>query len=136
MSPVAYGEPLLEAEEIAAEEREDRDPHLRSVKAIVGYHIHASDGEIGHVTDVLVKDSDWGVHYLVVDTRNWWPGKKILLSPRSIRDIDWINRQVDLNEAQQRVKEAPAYIPSTAIDRAYENHVNNYYGSRAPAARV
>ncbi|MFZ3177602.1 MAG: PRC-barrel domain-containing protein, partial [Methylovirgula sp.] len=48
-----------------------------------GYHIHASDGEIGHVEDFLVADADWSIRYLVVDTKNWWLGKKVLISPRS-----------------------------------------------------
>ena len=65
--------------------RSDDDPHLRSIEAITGYHIHASDGEIGHVDDFLVEDADWSIHYLVVDTKNWWPGKKVLISPRSIQ---------------------------------------------------
>ena len=86
---------------MAAEEQEAHDLHLRSVKEVTGYHIRASDGEIGHVADVLVEDADWGIHYLVVDTRNWWPGKKVLVSPRSIRDIDWTNESVDLNVTRQ-----------------------------------
>ena len=136
MTPVPYGESLRRAEEIAAEEQEHNDLHLRSVKAVTGYHIHASDGEIGHVADVLVEDADWGIHYLVVDTRNWWPGRKTLVSPRSIKDIDWTKRQVDLNVVRQRVKDAPTYDASTVVDRAYENHFNNYYGGRTPVARV
>jgi hypothetical protein len=32
------------------------DPHLRSCKAVTGYHIRASDGEIGHVAGFLVDD--------------------------------------------------------------------------------
>jgi sporulation protein YlmC with PRC-barrel domain len=136
MSPMPYGETLREVEEITAEERENSDMHLRSVRTVTGYHIHASDGEIGHVADVLVEDSDWGIHYLVVDTTNWWPGKKVLVSPRSIKDIDWTKSQVDLNVVRQRVKDAPTYSPDTVVDRAYENHFNNYYGGQAQAART
>jgi len=136
MTPVPYGESLHRAEEIAAEEQEDNDLHLRSVKAVTGYHIHASDGEIGHVADFLVEDADWGIHYLVVDTRNWWPGKKVLVSPRSIKEINWANKLVNLNVVRQRVKDAPSYDASTVVDRAYENHFNNYYGDRTPVARV
>ena len=136
MTPVPYGESLRRAEEIAAEEQEHNDLHLRSVKSVTGYHIHASDGEIGHVADFLVEDADWGIHYLVVDTRNWWPGRKILVSPRSIKDIDWMNRMVNLRVARQRVKDSPTYDASTVVDRAYENHFNDYYGDRSPVARV
>jgi len=136
MSPVPYGESLQRAEAIAADEQEHNDLHLRSVKAVTGYHTHASDGEIGHVADFLVEDADWGIHYLVVDTRNWWQGKKVLVSPRSIQAIDWTNRLVSLNIARQRVKDSPIYEESTTIDRAYEKHFNNYYGDRTPVVRV
>lgn len=32
----------------------DEDPSLRSCEAVIGYHIHASDGDIGHVSGFLV----------------------------------------------------------------------------------
>ena len=136
MSPVPYGESLQRAEAIAAEEQEHNDLHLRSAKTVNGYHIRASDGEIGHVADFLVEDADWGIHYLVVDTRNWWPGKNVLLSPRSIKAIDWTKRLVSLNVARQRIKDSPGYDASTVIDRAYENHFNNYYGDGTPPEPV
>ncbi len=62
-------------EAIADTERSDDDPHLRSIETVTGYHIHASDGEIGHIEDFLVDDADWSIHYLVVNTKNWWPGR-------------------------------------------------------------
>ncbi len=71
---------------------DDDDPHLRSIAAVTGYHIHASDGEIGHVEDFLLEDADWSIHFLVVDTTNWWAGKKVLISPRSAREIDWTDQ--------------------------------------------
>ncbi len=106
----------------------DDDPHLRSIEAVTGYHIHASDGEIGHVEDFLVEDADWSIHYLVVDTKNWWPGKKVLISPRSAREIDWTDNLVNLNVDRQRVKDSPAYDASTTVDRAYEKNFRSHYG--------
>ena len=76
-------------EHIADARRSHDDLHLRSIEAVTGYHIHASDGEIGHVKNFLIEDADWGIHYLVVDTKNWWPAKKVLVLPRSATEIDW-----------------------------------------------
>ncbi len=104
-------------EEIADAQRSRDDPHLRSVEAVTGYHIHASDGEIGHVEDFLVEDSDWSIRYLVVDTKNWWPGNKVLVSPHSAREIDWADKLVNLNIDRQTVKDSPAYDPSTIVNR-------------------
>jgi len=116
-------------------QRNEGDPHLRSVNAVTGYHIHASDGEIGHVDDFLVEDADWSIHYLVVDTKNWWPGKKVLISPRSAREIDWGQKLVNLNVDRQRVKDSPGYDASTTLDRAYEKHFHDYYGNVPPGTQ-
>jgi hypothetical protein len=55
--------------------------HLRSVKEVIGYHIQATDGDIGHVEDFVVDDEVWALRYVVVDTRNWLPGRKVLWYP-------------------------------------------------------
>jgi hypothetical protein len=103
------------------------DQHLRSIREVTGYHIHALDGEIGHVADFLLEDGDWSVHYLVVDTKNWWPAKKVLISPRSIKRTDWSSRMVSLDLLRQQIKDGPAYDGTVAVDRAYEHAFHGYY---------
>ena len=122
-------------EDIADARRRDDDLHLRSIEAVTGYHIHATDGEIGHVEDFLIEDADWSIHYLVVDTTNWWAGKKVLISPRSAHDIDWSDRLVNLDVDRQRVKDSPAYDASTLVDRAYEKDFHSHYGGVQPSDR-
>lgn len=103
------------------------DPHLRSTAAITGYHIHATDAQIGHVEDFLVDDTGWSIRYLVVDTRNWLPGEQILISPRTVREIDWADRSIHLNISRQRVKGGRVYDPSKMADRANEDLMLKYY---------
>ena len=122
-------------QDIADMQRSDGDPHLRSIEAVTGYHIHASDGEIGHVEDFLVDDTDWSIHYLVVDTKNWWPGKKVLISPRSAQSVNWTDRLVNLNVDRQRVKDSPTCDASTTVDQVYETHFHSYYGGDRPSDR-
>lgn len=126
--------PILHADAVDGHRSND-DPHLRSVEAITGYHVRASDGEIGHVDDFLVEDADWSIRYLVVDTKNWWPGKKILISPRTTSVIDWSDRLVNLNVDRQRVKDSPAYDASTILDRAYQHQIYDHYSDVAPEDR-
>jgi hypothetical protein len=121
-----------ELEEIAAARRRNDDPHLRSIDVVTGYHIHATDGAIGHVEDFLVEDGDWSIHYLVVDTSNWLAGKKVLISPRSVHDIDWTEKLVDLDVGRQQVNDSPTYDLSTLVDRAYERNFHNYYQNIRP----
>jgi sporulation protein YlmC with PRC-barrel domain len=114
--------------EIDDAQRSNDDPALRSANEVIGYHIHASDGEIGHVEDLLVEDDDWSIHYLVVDTKNWWPGKKVLISPMSVRKIEWTDRRVNLGADRQKVKNSPAYDTSMTVDPLYEKNFHKHYG--------
>ena len=132
--PLGTSRSLLE-NEIAAHQRDNDDPHLRSIDAVTGYHIDASDGEIGHVEDFLVADADWSIHCLVVDTKNWWPGRKVLISPASAPEIDWTHKLVHLDVDRQTVRSSPTYDGSTLIDRTYENHFHKYYGDLRQSGR-
>jgi hypothetical protein len=118
-----------------ADARSDKeDPHLRSIAAVTGYHVHAIDGGIGHVEDFLVDDAGWRIRYVVVDTKDWWPGTKVLISPRSVRQIDWSARSIHLDVDRQKVKGGPPYDPSVTVDGAYDEAFLTYYGIRWVAA--
>jgi len=104
------------------------DPHLRSTQAVTGYYIQAKDGEIGHVEDFVLNDEDWIIDYLVVDTINWWPGKKVLVSPAWVDSIDWHESKVLVNLEREFIKNAPEYDMSKPISREYETRLLEYYG--------
>ena len=70
-------------------DRSEGDPHLRSVASVNGYHVHATDGDLGHVENLLADDVKWDIRYLVIATRDWWPGKHVRLAPFAVKDIDW-----------------------------------------------
>ena len=127
--------PQRQDEIIADIKRGDDDPHLRSVAAVTGYHVHATDGEIGHVSDFLIEDADWSVHYLVAETRNWWPGQHVLISPRSVHMIRWTERLVYVEADREKIKASPPYDPSMTIDRAYEASLHGHYADVWPMDR-
>jgi hypothetical protein len=74
--------------------RESTDSHLRSTEGIAGYHVEASDGEIGHVDGFIIDDQAWAIRYIEVATRNWWPGKKVLVSPVWAERVSWEESKV------------------------------------------
>ena len=111
-----------------AARHQDDDPHLRSCNAVTGYHIHATDGEIGHVAGLLVDDRTWAILYLVVDTGNWWGGHKVLIAPSWIQDVSWFDSMVSVRLTRQAVKGAPAYDPTEPLDRRHEMRLYKHYG--------
>jgi hypothetical protein len=128
--PAAYipaAPPPAEADAGEAAEREG-DPHLRSTAEVMGYYIEARDGEIGHVEDFLVDDEAWAIRYMVVDTSNWWVGKKVLVAPDWITEIRWQDSHVHVDLTREAIKAGPVYDPTTPIDRAYEERLHRSYG--------
>jgi hypothetical protein len=94
------------------------DPHLRSIEDIIGHRVHAVDGLIGHVDDFLIEDRDWRIRYIKVDTRNWGPDCRVLLSPRLIRKLDWQTRLVHLDVDRQTIEHGPQGNAAATIDGA------------------
>ena len=105
----------------------DGDPHLRSIAAVTGYHIHASDGQIGHIENFLIDDATWGIRYLIIDMKNWWPGKHVLMSPYAVREISWSKHQVRLDVSSEQVKSSLPWNPLDMIDRGYEKRLHSHY---------
>jgi hypothetical protein len=108
--------------------RESKDSHLRSTEAVTGYNIEAADGEIGHVDGFVVDDEAWAIRYIEVATRNWWPGKKVLVSPAWIERVSWPESKVHVGLSREAIKNAPEYVESTPITREYENGLYFHYG--------
>lgn len=98
--------------ENATDSEADGDPHLRSAKSVEGYTIHSSDDTLGDVEDFLVDDSNWTIHYMIVDTGNWFPGKKVTISPDLIKEINWETSEVIINALVEQVKNSPEYDAS------------------------
>jgi len=89
------------------------NPHLRSTKVLSGLHVHCADGMLGHIDDFLIDDETWRIRYLVVETRNWWPGKRVLVETGWIESIHWEDGQVFLALSREEVLDRPAFEGQT-----------------------
>jgi uncharacterized protein YrrD len=103
------------------------DPHLRSTQNVSGYYIQATDGEIGHVDDFIIDDETWAIRYLIIDTRNWWPGKNVLISPRWIERVSWDELTVFVNVLRETIKQSPKYTEESLLTRDYETGLHRHY---------
>jgi hypothetical protein len=104
------------------------DPHLRSVSEVTHYSIQALDDQFGHITDLILDDETWSIRYLVADTRNWLPGKKVLLAPQWLAWLSWSEGRVYVDLDRETVKRAPEYHPGQPLDRDYEIQLFRHFG--------
>jgi hypothetical protein len=112
---------------IDAEQQKQDVSVLRSARQTTGYYLQAVDGEIGHVDDFIIDDETWEIRYMVADTQNWWPGKKVLVSPEWIDHISWSDSRVYVDLSQEAIKTGPEFDPQ-ALDRDYEQRLYGHYG--------
>ena len=108
--------------------KQPEHPHLRSSQEVTGYRLHARDGEIGHIEDFVLDDQTWRIRYLEIDTGSWLPGKKVLLSPAWVREVDLLHHQILVNLPRELIRTAPEYDPAQLISRDYQLTLYKHYG--------
>jgi hypothetical protein len=117
-------------EEVMARAEQDNleDAHLHSTSDTLGYDIQARDGAIGHLDDFLVDERSWTIRWLVVDTRNWLPGKHVLVAPEWVEDVSWTEGAVRVGLTREQIQSAPPYDRTRPVDRDYEHRLFAHYG--------
>ncbi len=101
---------------------------LRSIKEITGYVLQAEDGAIGRCKDFLFDDELWTIRYMVADTGKWLPGKKVLISPVSLGEPDWVSNRFPVRLTKKQIEEAPSIDEYAPVSRQYEIKYHAYYG--------
>lgn len=94
---------------VPIEEPASSKSHLQSAREVIGYRVQARDGDIGHIEDFLVDDQSWRINYLVIDTSNFWLGKKVILPPTWVRQVSWADRQAVVDLRRETIKKSPEF---------------------------
>lgn len=110
---------------------EHDDPHLRSGNAVLKYHVHSTDGDIGHVQGLLIDEKTWSIRYMIVNTSNWWFGHDVLIAPEWISDMNWAASKVTVDLTRQAVKGSPAYDSAKILNRDEETDIYKHYARDA-----
>ena len=104
------------------------DPHLQNVNEVLNYSIQAVDGKIGHVEDFMIDHQSWHIRYMVVDTGNWLPDKKVLVAPGWIKEISWTDQTASVVHSRGQIQSCPEFEPDISISRDYERQIYQHYG--------
>jgi hypothetical protein len=115
-APTTRIEPSVHEEMVEREmrERESRkhggaDAHLRSAREIVGYNVEARDGPIGHIEDLLFDEESWAIRYVVMNTRNWLPGKHVIISPQRFTEPSWTEQKIWVDLTRDEIRHSPEF---------------------------
>jgi hypothetical protein len=119
--PIGGGAGILPAPTEEGAPRRKGDPHLRSAREVEGYHLHTTDGDFGRVADFLIDDEYWDIRDLVVNTRHWLPGKKVLISPQLIEKVSWEESRVWVMISRDAIRLSPRFYGEQFEDTLEES---------------
>jgi uncharacterized protein YrrD len=101
---------------------------LRRVKDLQEYTIGARDGDIGKIDDVYFDDQSWTVRHLVVDTGGWLTGRRVLIPPRAVQDVEPEGQRLVTSLTRKQVEDSPGLDTARPVSRQYEQALYGYYG--------
>lgn len=112
-----------------------QDVHLRGFKEIKGYGLHATDGDIGELDDLLIDSTNWLITHLVADSRKWWPGGQVVIDKGMVQEMSWPDRKIMVAMTRDEVKQAPPYDQNRALTASFQTEISDYYRKIANRTR-
>lgn len=100
---------------------------LRPFKTLRGCTLAASDGEIGQVREFYFDDDHWTVRYLVVETGSWLSGRRVLIAPNALDEMDAQGGAITVNLTQEQVRNSPPLDSDKPVSRQHEEELHRYY---------
>lgn len=88
---------------------------LRGISDLKRFTIAATDGQLGSVNDLYFDDRSWAVRYLVVDAGPWLPGRRLCVSPISVRSSDPTTLRLGSSMTQVAVSSVSSAQPDEVL---------------------
>jgi hypothetical protein len=94
---------------------------------VAGYQLLTSNDSIGQVEDFILDKATWAIRYLVIDTRNWLPGRHVVIPPQWIGGVDWMERVINVGVSRGTARAAPEYHSALEFSRLHETNLYSHY---------
>lgn len=100
---------------------------FNSASHLAAARVHAVDGDIGPVMDLLFDDRSWVVRYLVVDAGSWLAEREVLISPYSIKQPVQRDGVIDVALTRRLVRTSPALDIDLPVSSEQEQEFMRHY---------
>ena len=113
---------------------------LFAASGLIGCSVAARDGRIGAVKDFLLDGRRWAVRWMVVDTGDWLPGRKVLIHPSAVAPIQLPPKPafpmltfggemaVSVNLSVRQVEASPDAREDEPVSAQLEQRLLDHYG--------
>lgn len=101
---------------------------LHAIKDIENFKLKNKNQDLGHIKDFYIDDLSWVTRYIVVDTGSWLTGKKVLISPHSLKKPNFLDNVIYTDLTQEQIKGSPHISEKEPVSRQHEIDLRKYYG--------
>jgi uncharacterized protein YrrD len=101
---------------------------IRKVRSLKGLELKARDGDVGTLKQLFFDDQDWTVRYLMATTGIWFLGRDVLISPKSVIEVNQETDGLVVALSCQQIKDSPEFVAGDTLSRQYEEGFHEYYG--------
>ncbi|MGD8412600.1 MAG: PRC-barrel domain-containing protein [Candidatus Latescibacterota bacterium] len=100
-----------------------REGMMMRAKEILGTTVRSADGEIGKVKDILFDSEEWVVRYVVVDTWDWLPERKLIIPPAVLKSPATRLRSFDVPMDKREISRGATLRDGDVLTRRVEASV-------------
>ena len=93
---------------------------LSKAGTLKGFKLDSLDGEIGKVKEFYFDDRHWTIRYLVADTGNWLPGRKVLISPYALVSVNKEEQNIAVNLTKKQIEDSPSLNSHKPVSHQFE----------------
>jgi hypothetical protein len=101
---------------------------LKTITHLKGFAVRATDGLLGTIEQLYFDDETWTIRYLTVNTGGWLEGRRVLISPFSIKLVNWAARRVDVALTREQVEKSPDIDTHQPVSRQHESDLLRSFG--------
>ncbi|MGB7934221.1 MAG: PRC-barrel domain-containing protein [Gammaproteobacteria bacterium] len=89
--------------------------------------LHAVDGAIGTVEALYFDEVNWAVRYLLVDTKDWLMGRRVLISPVAVGEVRAEEQTMFIELTRAQIETSPPLDTDQPVSRRYEEAYYRHY---------
>ncbi len=97
------------------DEKTNAHPHLRNATKIIHYFVKANDGDVGKLAGFLIDINTWEIKFIEVQILV--PEKRVILLPTLVKEINWENSTVFIDDTMENIKKSQEYITAELVDK-------------------
>ncbi|MFC4024567.1 PRC-barrel domain-containing protein [Oceanobacillus longus] len=105
-----HKEKVPEEPHLRREQHQSNEKNLRSEDETIGFKVHAKDGKIGKIVDMIYDSEQWEIKYIVVNSNeNLLDEELFIYRVEQINTVDWFEKDLYINDSVKGISNSEPF---------------------------